>query len=260
MNRIDKLFSEKNQHILSVYFTAGHPALLSVQTIIKSLAESGVDMIEIGMPFSDPMADGPVIQHSSSIALKNGMTLKLLFEQLRDIRKETDIPLLMMGYLNPVLQYGIEAFCRDAASCGIDGIILPDLPLEVYNETYRQYFEKSKLCNVFLVSPQTRDERLYELDQAGKGFLYFVSSSSTTGVKAGFDAENLKYFDRISKISLRNPKMVGFGISNHDSFETVCRFVPGAIIGSAFVKMLSQSNDLPADIARFVKSIRKGDG
>ncbi|HLO59285.1 MAG TPA: tryptophan synthase subunit alpha [Bacteroidales bacterium] len=240
MNRIDQLFQIKQHEILSVYFTAGHPELNSAPVIIKALAEAGVDMIEIGMPFSDPMADGPVIQQSSSKALKNGMSLNLLFEQLKDIRSKVRVPLLLMGYLNPVLQYGMERFCQSCARVGIDGIILPDLPLEVYENEYKPFFIKAGLHNIFLISPQTSEARLQALDNAGSGFLYFVSSSSTTGMKNGFTGEQTAYFEKISRHNLKNHSLIGFGISNHDTFATVCRYASGAIIGSAFVKMLSE--------------------
>lgn len=255
MNRINRLFKEKS-NILSIYFTAGHPTLNSTVPVIKALSDSGADMIEIGMPFSDPMADGPVIQSSSSVALKNGMSLKLLFSQIKDIRTFTDIPLLLMGYLNPVLQYGMENFCRDCAEAGIDGIILPDLPLDIYQEEYRQVFEKNGLFNIFLITPQTSDERIRMIDDASKGFVYMVSSSSTTGMKTGFSPEQVTYFERIRELKLNNPQLVGFGISTHESFATVCQYAQGAIIGSAFVKMLAGSGDLEMDIRKFIKEIR----
>ncbi len=255
MNRINRLFKEKS-NILSIYFTAGHPTLNSTVPVIKALSDAGADMIEIGMPFSDPMADGPVIQCSSSVALKNGMSLKLLFSQLKDIRKTTDIPLLLMGYLNPVLQYGMEKFCDDCAEAGIDGIILPDLPLDVYQEEYRQIFEKHGLRNIFLISPQTSAERIRIINEASNGFVYMVSSSSTTGMKTGFSQEQIAYFERIRDMKLSNPSLVGFGISTHESFATVCQYASGTIIGSAFVKMLAESKDLDSDILKFVKEIR----
>ncbi|MFO7369651.1 MAG: tryptophan synthase subunit alpha [Bacteroidales bacterium] len=255
MNRINRLFKEKS-NILSIYFTAGHPTLNSTEPVIKALSDSGADMIEIGMPFSDPMADGPVIQSSSSVALKNGMSLKLMFSQLKDIRKITDIPLLLMGYLNPVLQYGVEKFCSDCAEAGIDGIILPDMPMDIYQEEYQQVFEKNGLFNIFLISPQTSDERIRMIDDASNGFIYMVSSSSTTGVKKGFSPEQVTYFERIRDMRLKNPSLVGFGISTHESFATVCQYARGAIIGSAFVKMLAGSSDLEMDIGKFIQEIR----
>jgi tryptophan synthase alpha chain len=266
MNRINRLFQDKSNNILSIYFTAGFPVVDSASLIIKALAGAGVDMIEIGMPFSDPMADGPVIQSSSNTALKNGMSLKLLFRQLKDIRKEVDIPLLLMGYLNPVLQYGIEKFCIDCTAAGIDGVILPDLPLEVLEDgsllnnhnthNLHDLFAHHNLHNIFLISPQTSSERIRKIDAASRAFVYMVSSSSTTGAKGSFAQEQIAYFERIRDMKLKNPSLVGFGISNHNSFVTVCKYSQGAIIGSAFVKMLSESKDLEHEIKRFVGEIR----
>jgi tryptophan synthase alpha chain len=257
MNRINRLFRENSQSILSIYFTAGHPALDSTVPIIKALVQGGADTIEIGMPFSDPMADGPVIQSSSSRALKNGMSLKLLFDQLKNVRKEVDIPLLLMGYLNPVLQYGMERFCDKCAETGIDGAILPDLPLQVYKEEYEAVFDRSGLYNVFLVSPQTSSERIRTLDAVSRGFIYMVSSSSTTGVKGSFSPEQLEYFERIRAMGLRNPALIGFGISDRKSFAEACRYARGAIIGSAFVKMLEEKGFTEAVVREFIRSIRE---
>jgi tryptophan synthase alpha chain len=269
MNRIDRLFEQKKNDILSVYFTAGHPHLDSTVLIIKALTDAGVDMIEIGMPFSDPMADGPVIQHSSNRALQNGMRVKLLFEQLKDIRKQVDIPLLLMGYLNPVLQYGFAEFCKESSAVGIDGLILPDLPPEVFEgdlllDTHlsdshtklSHLFGTNNLRNIFLITPQTPPDRIRLIDALSKGFIYMVSSSSTTGVKGNIDTNQILYFERIRNMKLKNPVMAGFGISNNENYKTVCRYAAGAIIGSAFVKALSESKDLKADIREFVLSIR----
>jgi tryptophan synthase alpha chain len=255
MNRINLLFQNKHSNILSVYFTAGYPSVDSAPSIIKELAGAGADMIEIGIPFSDPMADGPVIQHSSTMALKNGMSLKLLFNQLKDIREEVDIPLLLMGYLNPVLQYGVEKFCQDCAKTGIDGIILPDLPLEVYQKEYRTIFEKHDLHNIFLISPQTTENRIRIIDELSNGFIYMVSSSSTTGMKKGFAPEQTAYFERIRAMKLANPALIGFGISNHESFTTACQYAHGTIIGSAFVQMLGEKGYSEAVIREFVREI-----
>jgi len=240
-----------------VYFTAGHPELNATASIIRSLEEAGADMVEIGIPFSDPMADGPVIQSSSSIALKNGMSLKLLFQQLRDLRKEVKIPLLLMGYLNPVLQYGFERFCSDCETIGIDGIILPDLPMDIFEGEFRSVFESHGLVNIFLVTPQTAEVRIRYIDKSSDAFIYMVSSSSTTGVKGSFGKEQIEYFRRIQEMNLDNPVLAGFGISNHESFETVCRYSHGAIIGSAFVKMLSESQNIRTDIKGFVSEIKQ---
>jgi tryptophan synthase alpha chain len=269
MNRIDSLFQNKPGQILSVFFTAGYPTLNSTVDIIKALTRADADMIEIGMPFSDPMADGPVIQKSSDVALKQGMNMNLLFSQLKDIRKVTDIPLLLMGYLNPVMHYGIEKFVADCEKTGIDGVILPDLPLEVFLEdsgkvlgsqaqgSLRDLFVKHNLHAVFLISPQTRPERIREIDRISNGFLYMVSSSSTTGVKSGFDPVQQAYFERIRDMKLKNPRLIGFGISNHASFASACEYARGAIIGSAFVNMLGTSGNLNEAISKFVQEIRQ---
>ena len=256
MNRIDRLFKEKKENILSIYFTAGHPALHSTLDILKTLVEEGVDLVEIGVPFSDPVADGPVIQKSTQAALKNGMSLKLLFEQLKDIRKEIDIPLLLMGYLNPVMQYGVKDFCAKCAEIGIDGTILPDMPLQIYLEHYASSFKKYGIHNVFLATPQTSDERYLELDRHSKGFLYMVAASSITGARSGFEDYQQKYFERIRSLDLRLPRVIGFGISSKDTFDHACRYANGAIIGSAFVAALEKEGDLKGNIRDFIRSIK----
>ena len=256
MNRIKKLFEKKSGNILSVYFTAGYPDLNDTKTIIKTLADNGADIIEIGMPFSDPLADGPVIQKSNDIALKNGMNIKLLFEQLKNIRQETDIPLLLMGYLNPVMQYGFKEFCIMAEETGIDGLILPDLPVYIYLKEYKELFEKHDLSIVFLVAPETSDARVREIDSISNGFIYIVSSSSTTGVKEDIESKQIDYFKRIENLNLRNPRLIGFGISNHKTFKRACEFGNGAIIGSAFIKVLENPDiDLEEKIKNFVTAI-----
>ena len=257
MNRINKLFSTKQGNILSIYFTAGFPELDSTVTILKSLEQAGVDMIEIGMPFSDPMADGPQIQKSNDLALKNGMSLKILFNQLEKIRDVVKIPLLLMGYLNPVYQYGIENFCRKCAETGIDGIILPDLPLEVYSEKYESIFRQFNLHNIFLISPQTSDERIRKIAGITEGFIYMVSSSSTTGEKKSFSPDQIAYFERIKSMRPDKPRLIGFGISDNAGFSEACRYADGAIIGSAFVRLLSERNELNYGIDSFIKEIRK---
>jgi tryptophan synthase alpha chain len=256
MNRIEKLFADKNKNILSVYFTAGFPKLDDTVSIIKSLEKNGVDMIEIGMPFSDPMADGPVIQQSSHTALKNGMSLKLLFEQLKDIRKEVKIPLLLMGYLNPVLTMGMDNFCMKVSECGIDGVILPDLPLNEYAVKYKKLFKQHKLCHIFLISPQTSEERIKEIDKHGSGFNYMVSTYSITGANKNLSASE-PYFKRILDMKLKNPSMIGFGISDKENFDYACRYANGAIIGTAFIKAIAENDDLEEMITRFVKRIRE---
>jgi tryptophan synthase alpha chain len=255
MNRIDHLFQQRQKNILSIYFTAGHPKLDSTIEIIKTLADEGVDMIEIGIPFSDPVADGPVIQQSSQTALKNGISLRLLFDQLKNIRATVDIPLILMGYLNPVLQYGIEPFCRKCAEIGIDGTILPDLPLDIYLGEFKPVSDRYGIHTVFLATPQTSDERFRELDAQSGGFLYMVAASSITGTRKKFEKYQLDYFVRIKKLHLKLPRLIGFGISSADTFRTACKYANGAIIGSAFIKALEQKGDMKANIREFVRSV-----
>jgi tryptophan synthase alpha chain len=235
MNRIQTKLNE-DKKLLSIYFSAGFPALNDTVDIIKNLEKSGVDMIEIGLPFSDPLADGPTIQESSTKALKNGMHTALLFEQLKDIRKEVTIPLILMGYFNPMLQYGVEAFCEKCYEVGIDGFIIPDLPAQVYHEEYKSIFDRYGLLNIFLITPQTSDERIRYMDSISEGFIYMVSSASTTGAQSGFGAVQQNYFKRIADLNLKNPQIVGFGISNHETFTQATTHAKGAIIGSAFIK------------------------
>lgn len=253
MNRIQAKLQE-DKKLLSIYFTAGYPKLEDTVPIIHELEKSGVDMIEIGLPFSDPLADGPTIQESSSAALKNGMTTELLFEQLKDIRETVSIPLIIMGYFNPVLQYGVAEFCKKCHEIGIDGLILPDLPFDVFQEEYEKIFAKYGLLNTFLITPQTSDERIRKIDAASNGFIYMVSSASTTGAKSGFGEEQQAYFERIDSLKLRNPQIVGFGISNSETFKTATQKAKGAIIGSAFIKQLSKKGI--GSIAVFVTGIR----
>jgi tryptophan synthase alpha chain len=255
MNRIDQLFKQKEKNILSIYFTAGHPELNSTVGIIQTLAKEGIDLIEIGIPFSDPVADGPVIQQSSQKALENGMSVKLLFEQLKDIRKLVEIPLILMGYINPVLQFGVEAFCRKCAEIGIDGIILPDMPLDIYTEEFKTFFEKYGIYNIFLATPQTSDERFRQLDTNSRGFLYMVAASSITGTRKKFEKYQIEYFRRVKKLDLKLPRLIGFGISSSETFQLACKYANGAIIGSAFIKALEQKGDLKTNIRDFVRSI-----
>ena len=254
MNRINQKLKE-NKKLLSIYFTAGYPNLNDTVTIIQDLEKSGVDMIEIGLPFSDPLADGPTIQSSSTQALKNGMTTDVLFSQLKDIRKSVNIPLIIMGYFNPMLQYGVEAFCKKCAEIGIDGLIIPDLPVDVYNEQYKATFEKYGLINVFLITPQTSVERINFIDSISNGFIYMVSSASVTGSNSGFGDEQTKYFKRIAEMNLKNPQIIGFGISNNETFTQATSHAKGAIIGSAFIKHLT--NNGVNTITNFVSSILK---
>ncbi|KJD33175.1 tryptophan synthase alpha chain [Tamlana sedimentorum] len=252
MNRINQKLKE-NKKLLSIYFTAGYPSLNDTVSIIQNLEKNSVDMIEIGLPFSDPLADGPTIQDSSTQALKNGMTTEVLFNQLKDIRKTVNIPLIIMGYFNPMFQYGVEAFCKKCEEIGIDGLIIPDLPVDVYHEKYQSTFEKYGLSNVFLITPQTSDERIRYIDSVSNGFIYMVSSASTTGAKSGFGDEQTAYFERINSLNLKNPQIVGFGISNNNTFTAATKYAKGAIIGSAFVKHLTAKN--AKEIDTFVSSI-----
>ncbi|WAC03396.1 tryptophan synthase subunit alpha [Lacinutrix neustonica] len=252
MNRINQKLQE-NKKLLSLYFSAGYPSLNATVDIIENLEKSGVDMIEIGLPFSDPLADGPTIQASSTTALKNGMTTEVLFKQLKDIRKTVSIPLIIMGYFNPILQYGVEAFCNTCQDIGIDGLIIPDLPVDVYNDQYKATFEKYGLINVFLITPQTSIERIHFIDSISKGFIYMVSSASVTGSSSGFGDEQTAYFKRIEAMKLNNPQIVGFGISDNKTFTQATKYAKGAIIGSAFIKHLK--NDGITKISQFVSSI-----
>ncbi|MEP0305203.1 MAG: tryptophan synthase subunit alpha [Maribacter dokdonensis] len=252
-NRITSKLKE-DKKLLSIYFTAGYPSLNDTVKIIEDLEKNGVDMIEIGLPFSDPLADGPTIQESSTAALKNGMTTEILFSQLRDIRKTVSIPLIIMGYFNPMLQYGVEAFSKKCQEIGIDGLILPDLPLDVYQEEYEEIFKKHGLLNVFLITPQTSDDRIHQIDDASNGFIYMVSSASVTGSKSGFGQEQESYFERINKMNLKNPQIVGFGIKDEETFKQATKTAKGAIIGSAFIKHLTANG--VNSISEFVNSIR----
>lgn len=252
MNRINQKLQE-DKKLLSIYFTAGYPNIDDTLSIIENLESNGVDMIEIGLPFSDPLADGPTIQASSTQALKNGMTTELLFNELKDIRKSVTIPLIIMGYFNPMLQYGVEAFCKKCQEIGIDGLIIPDLPVDVYHDEYKATFERYGLINVFLITPQTSDERIKYIDSISNGFIYMVSSASTTGAKKGFGDEQTKYFERIANMNLKNPQIVGFGISNNETFTQATKYAKGAIIGSAFVKHIT--NEGIQTIDTFVKKI-----
>lgn len=238
MNRIQQKLQE-DKKILSIYFSAGYPNLNDTVQIIQDLEKSGVDMIEIGLPFSDPLADGPTIQESSTKALQNGMTTKLLFEQLKDIRQTVQIPLLIMGYFNPILQFGVEEFCQKCAEIGIDGLIIPDLPLSIYETEYKAIFENHHLTNVLLITPQTSEERIRLVDEISNGFIYMVSSASVTGSKSGFGESQQNYFQRIAEMNLKNPQIVGFGINNKMTFNQATKQAKGAIIGSAFVTDLS---------------------
>jgi tryptophan synthase alpha chain len=243
MNRINQLFSSGRKDLLSVYFCAGTPTLDGTATVIESLQNHGVCMVEIGMPFSDPMADGKTIQDAATNALANGMSLKLLFDQLRTIRHKVKIPLIIMGYLNPIMQFGFEHFCRECVDCGIDGCIIPDLPFKEYQEHYRIIAERYNIKVIMLITPETSDERIIEIDQHTNGFIYMVSSASTTGAQSDFDLQKRDYFKHINELKLQNPRMVGFGISNKSTFKAACEFASGGIVGSKFVSLLEQTKD-----------------
>jgi len=253
MNRIDQKFQE-DKKLLSIYFSAGHPNLEDTVPILKKLQAAGVDMVEIGLPFSDPLADGPTIQESSTKALRNGMTTEKLFSQLENIREHIDIPLVLMGYFNPMMQYGIEKFCQRCEAIGIDGLIIPDLPVDVYHEEYKTLFDAHGLYNMFLITPQTPEERIRYIDEVSNGFIYMVSSASVTGAKNTFGQTQTDYFDRIAKMGLSTPTVVGFGISNAETYTAATTHSKGAIIGSAFIQFLE--NEGVEKINQFISSIR----
>jgi tryptophan synthase alpha chain len=253
MNRIYKLFSEKQKNILSIYFTAGYPHFDDTPSIIKELETQGVDMVEIGIPFSDPMADGPVIQQSGATALNNGMTLKKLFVQLGKIREEVNIPLIMMGYLNPIMQFGVETFCNECNRTGIDGVIIPDLPFNDYMENFKSLGEKYGLEFIMLITPETSEERVRLIDENTSGFIYMVSTASTTGAKDSFDEKTLDYFRRIDGMNLRNPRLIGFGISNKTTLDAAFANAGGAIIGSEFIRLLGSERSVKAAVARLMQ-------
>jgi len=259
MNSIQKLFSQKEKNILSIYFTAGFPRLNDTENILRSLQKNGADMIEVGMPYSDPLADGPVIQNSSMQALHNGMTIKTLFNQLQSFQQHPDsdfnsTPLILMGYLNPVMQYGIEKFCNDAKNSGISGIILPDLPINEYESRYKKIFEENNLSFIFLITPETSEKRIRKIDSLSTGFIYAVSSSSITGKDANIDAQK-SYFERIGKMHLKNKVLIGFGIRNHESFAEACKYAAGAIIGTAYINAIANAESIDSSSHTFLNSI-----
>lgn len=256
MTRLQQLFSGKKKDILSVFYTAGFPKLNDTIEIAKHLEKAGADIIEIGIPFSDPVADGPTIQASNKVALDNGMSVKLLLEQVTEIRKEVETPIILMGYLNPVLQYGIEKFCQDAVASGVDGLILPDLPLDEFKAEYKDLTLSLGLDVVFLISPTTSEDRIKTIDELSSGFVYAVSSSSTTGVMKGFSSEQESYFQKLKAMKLQNPFLIGFGISDRETFSKACESASGAIVGSAFVNLLKESNNFEGDIQGFVKNLK----
>jgi len=255
MKRIQKLFQKKTKNVLNVYFTAGYPQINSTLTVMKALQENGVDLIELGMPYSDPLADGPVIQASGSRALENGMTIEVLFEQLTGFRNKIAVPVILMGYMNPVLQYGFERFCEDAAAIGIDGLILPDLPEYEFETEYGAIIKKHGLDFIFLVTPETSEERIRKLDNLSSGFLYAVSSSATTGSDKDFTAVE-KYLKRLQFMQLKNPVLVGFGIKDKETFESACKYANGAIIGTAFIKALEGTVNIVSSVHSFMSRLK----
>jgi tryptophan synthase alpha subunit len=255
MNRINQLFDNGQKDLLSIYFCAGAPTLNGTVEVIKALEKNGVSMIEIGIPFSDPMADGIVIQNAATQALHNGMSLKLLFEQLQHIRQDVQIPLVLMGYLNPIMRYGFERFCQQCVTCGIDGVIIPDLPFKDYQKEYRFIAEQHDIKIIMLITPETSEERVREIDQNTDGFIYMVSSAATTGVQKDFNTQKQEYFKRIKDMRLKNPLMVGFGISNKATFDAACKYASGAIIGSRFVTLLDEEKDPEKAIKKLIQGI-----
>lgn len=257
MNRIKQLFEKKQKNIFSVYFTAGYPKLEDTVKIIKELENNGVDLIEVGIPFSDPMADGPTIQESGTQALQNGMTLKLLFEQIKEVRKEANLPLIMMGYLNPIMQYGFEEFCKKCYEVGADGAIIPDLPFDDYIKEYKAIADKYDIKIIMLITPETSDDRIRLIDEHTDGFIYMVSSASTTGAQKSFDLNKQEYFQRINSMNLKNPRLIGFGISNRETFEAAQSNANGAIIGSKFISLLKESSDIKTAVSNLKKELEK---
>ena len=254
MNRIDTLFASKKMNVLNMYCTAGYPHADSTMEVLMALQQNGADLIEIGMPYSDPLADGPVIQNSSMIALKNGMSISLLFEQLQSLRQTIELPVILMGYMNPILQFGIEKFCASAETVGVDGIILPDLPIHEFETIYRQLFEKHGLEFIFLITPETSEERIRKIDSLSSGFLYAVSSSSTTGNNNAISDQSA-YFKKLQDMQLNNPVLVGFGIKDKSTFQSACAYTNGAIIGSAYIKALENTNNIALTTKEFLNSI-----
>ena len=254
MNRIDQLFKNKSSSILSIYFCAGAPKLDGTADVIRALVREGVDMIEVGIPFSDPIADGPVIQGAATQALRNGMSLERLFRQLEGIRRDVDIPLILMGYLNPVAHYGFEAFCKRCQEVGVDGLILPDLPFKDYLESYKDIAERYGLHTIMLITPETSEERVRLIDAHTAGFIYMVSSAATTGAQKDFDAQKQAYFRKIDAMNLRLPRLVGFGISNKPTYDAACAASAGGIIGSRFVTLLDQAD---GDATKAIRQLKE---
>jgi tryptophan synthase alpha chain len=255
INKLTQLFQTKTKNLLNVYCTAGFPKKESTAQVLLALQKSGADMIEVGMPYSDPIADGPVIQDSNMIAIANGMTIELLFKQLKAVKKDIHIPLILMGYLNPVMQYGIEKFCADAAAAGVAGLILPDMPMHEYEHIYKKYFTLNQLSLIFLITPQTSVERIKKADALSSGFLYAVSSNSITGSTLSTTGQNV-YFAKLAAMKMQNPLMIGFGINSKETFANACKYAAGAIVGSAYIKAISKNKNIQTTTASFIKTLR----
>ena len=255
MNRIHYLFNTKQDRVLSIYFTAGFPKLEDTIPVMEAIQAGGADIIEIGIPYSDPIADGPTIQDSNMIALENGMSMKKLFEQLKGFRAKVHLPVVLMGYLNPIMQFGMEEFCKKCKEVGVDGLIVPDLPMQQYLDEYKSLFDSYGLVNTFLISPQTSEKRIREIDENTDGFIYMVSSHSITGAKADISEEQIAYFERVKAMNLKNPRLIGFGISDAQTFTTASKYSNGAIIGSAFIKTVKNSQNLSKDIQEYIQSV-----
>ena len=256
MNRITTLFQQKQHGILSVYFTAGYPQRDDTTKVLQALADKGIDMVEVGIPFSDPMADGPVIQEASTVALRNGMSLRLLFQQLKEIRQTVQIPIILMGYLNPIMQYGFEAFCQSCVEVGVDGMIIPDLPYADYMADYKAIADRYDLKMIMLITPETSEERVRLIDAHTSGFIYMVSSAATTGAQQSFNEQKQAYFRRINAMNLRNPRLVGFGISNKATFEAAASNSSGAIIGSKFVQLLKSEPTIAGAVDQLLEALK----
>lgn len=256
MSRIKKVFSKNKKAVLNIFVTAGYPKLNSLPGILLALQEHGADIIEVGIPYSDPIADGPVIQNSNQVALGNGMTLQLLLEQLLGIKANLTVPVILMGYFNSILQYGLEKFCEDASNAGVSGVILPDMPFYEYEHLYGKYFQKHSLDVIFLISPETDKKRLKQADKLSSGFLYAVSSSATTGQNDNADTGKKMWFEKIAGLNLKNPVLIGFGISDLTGFREACRYADGAIVGSAFIKYLGENGDASETIRGFIGSLK----
>ena len=256
MNRIHYLFNTKKDRVLSIYFTAGFPKLEDTIPVMEAIQAGGADIIEIGIPYSDPIADGPTIQDSNMIALENGMSMKKLFEQLKGFRAKIHLPVVLMGYLNPIMQFGMEEFCKKCKEVGVDGLIVPDLPMQQYLDEYKSLFDSYGLVNTFLISPQTSEKRIREIDENTDGFIYMVSSHSITGAKADISDEQIAYFERVKAMNLKNPRLIGFGISDAQTFTTASQYSNGAIIGSAFIKKIKDAQDLSQEIQDYLRAVK----